>query len=249
MRTGRQARRRTVGTEGAMAESRWLTANEIALVQDIFGSTINTRNVAVVRRPSDSGGFAPWGSVRMGDSLYALDYIGSDRRNPVTLGRSPQLRGPLNNSVNLAHFFLHELVHVWQHFVGMPMAHARGQAGRQGRRLWRDAGRPDFGFGTNAPAKRFAIYDYEIVAAKPDLLDYNMEQQAEIVSDYFALTLWRRPIEFNDWIYNSQGRIVRPTQAQLRAVLGRFLADPAYPMQLHGKALWRVRAAFRALER
>lgn len=59
-----------------------------------------------------------------------------------------------------AHLFLHEMMHVWQHQRGM-MVRTRG-------------------------AFSWAV-DYSYVLDKLQLLDYGLEQQASIVSDYWLL--------------------------------------------------------------
>jgi hypothetical protein len=59
------------------------------------------------------------------------------------------------------HWFMHEMAHVWQHQLGYPV-------------LWRGAIRIGL------------RYDYE-VSPELRLCDFNMEAQAEVLADYFAL--------------------------------------------------------------
>ena len=85
--------------------------------------------------------------------------------------------------------FVHEMTHVWQWQTGVcvPLLAGAWQMLRTGFRYGR-------------------AYAYEADPAK-DLLDYNLEQQARIVEDWYA------------------GR----RDAAMAAVLRRFRKDPAYP--------------------
>jgi hypothetical protein len=64
------------------------------------------------------------------------------------------------------HWFVHEMAHVWQHQLGYPV-------------MWRGALRLGLS------------YDY---ALSPELrlCDFNMEAQAEVLADYFALAFQRK---------------------------------------------------------
>ena len=67
-----------------------------------------------------------------------------------------------------------------------------------------------------------AVYSYLIADSDSDLLDFNLEQQCEIIADYFALKLWKKQPS-NHWGYPVA------TEAQLKSVLSEFLKDPSYP--------------------
>lgn len=214
-----------------MAERRPLTANECKFVRHVFGSTIPLHNVEVVRRRYLSGGFTPLGSVNMGTGDYHADYIGPNMYTP-----------PGTPTFADAHLFLHELGHVWQHFTGMPMLVARLKATTQARRMVRDAGLPKVVSGMRMrPTYMFdATYNYD-PSAGPDLTDYTMEQQCDIIANYFALVMWKRAIPSNGWGYTVA------TQVQLEAILSNFLASPGYVMQ--DRPLWQARAKLRGLDR
>lgn len=82
------------------------------------------------------------------------------------------------------HWFMHEMAHVWQYQLGFPVL-LRG-------------------------AVRIGLsYDYQL-APQLRLCDFNMEAQAEVLADYFALT----------WLYGCG-------PGPYAEVLGEFLADPA----------------------
>ena len=92
-------------------------------------------------------------------------------------------------TLGLRAVFVHELTHVWQWQTGVcvPLMAGAWQMVRTGFRYGR-------------------AYAYEADPGK-DLLDYNLEQQARIVEDWYA------------------GR----RGGAMTAVLRRFLEDPAYP--------------------
>ena len=94
--------------------------------------------------------------------------------------------------------FIHEMTHVWQYQnkVLAPIVEAAKLNVK-------------YKFNYNA------AYAYAL-DAKKDLLDYNMEQQASIVQDYFLLK-------------NNVGRAVK--KPLFEAVLKNFIADPSYAKQ------------------
>lgn len=65
------------------------------------------------------------------------------------------------------HWFMHEMVHVWQHQLGYPVM-LRGAI------------------------RLFLRYDYELSVSKR-LHDYDMEAQGELLADYFSLRFLRSP--------------------------------------------------------
>jgi hypothetical protein len=71
------------------------------------------------------------------------------------------------------------------------------------------------------------------LSAAPDLLDYNIEQQGDIVADYYGKKLW----SFQTPLF--------PITAY-EAVLSRFLRDPLYARTRKG--LWKFRSAFRGVQ-
>jgi hypothetical protein len=118
--------------------------------------------------------------------------------------------------------FIHEMTHVWQHQnkVLNPMVEAVKLNFRH-----------KFNYG--------AAYAYAL-DAKKDLLEYNMEQQASIVEDYFVLRTEGRPSRYAH-AANKDGEA--KLRALYEAVLKNFLADPAYGR----KAAQDKKAAARSL--
>ncbi len=109
--------------------------------------------------------------------------------------------GPMTQS-----HFIHEMVHVWQ---------------LQNRIL-----DPIADFFKLSLKYRFdyaASYRYTL-KADCDLLDYNMEQQATIVQDYFLRSICGHN--------RDTGRCQNNDVALLQGVLARFLADPGYAKKL-----------------
>lgn len=104
---------------------------------------------------------------------------------------------PQKGRVDQQHLFMHEMMHVWQHQRGM-WVRMRGLV------------------------SRFADYSYSL--DKRDLLDYNLEQQASIVSDYWLLKAYG----FGTYSYLIYYRDYDPAEStydlmkKYERVLGRF---------------------------
>jgi len=215
---------RTTQGKVGMAFSRTLTRAEQSVCEHVFRGSIDRAfllAIEVVKR-SDRvvhGGFTPYGRMTVGASDYEDDYV-------VDFDSPPR--------VESAHFFLHEMCHIWQHLMGMHMVIQKARSQRQMRKLLRAAGLP-----LTKDNKYRAEYEYFIEADKPDLLDYAMEFQCEIIADYFANDLWGRPIPTRSAIG------FPPLASSLRSVLAKFLRDPAYARNEH--RFRRLRGGARSL--
>lgn len=206
---------------------RYLTQGERWLCRHVFGASIPTAHVEVMSRKSISGGFTPYGRINLDEGLYAQDFIGDDLLLPIE---------PLVG----VHHFLHEMAHSWQHFIGMMIVDSYRRAAKDARGVLSAQGlqrrnhtRADWG-----GLKFDAMYSYDITAGA-DLMDFTMEQQCEIIADYYALTLW-------SWRNPGSKHFGHPipTQPQLAAVLARFRVDPGYPRDL--RRMNELRAKHRA---
>jgi hypothetical protein len=134
---------------------RWrpLSAGEIAMVSLLFGDAIDTSRVRVFSRrylpylqPKNCA-MTPNGSIYFHHSCFLDDYAAAN------------LTGQ--------HWFMHEMVHVWQHQLGYPVR-LRG-------------------------AVRIALpYHYDLIE-DATLADYNMEAQGDLLADYFVLKFLQRP--------------------------------------------------------
>lgn len=132
---------------------RGLNPGEIQMASLLFGGAIDCARVRVHGRrylplvqPKNCA-MTPNGSIYFHPSCFLPDYAAGD---PHTI-----------------HWFMHEMVHVWQHQLGYPVR-LRG-------------------------AIRIGLsYRYEL---RPDatLADYNMEAQGDLLADYFALKYMRNP--------------------------------------------------------
>ena len=189
-----------------MAEERGLTTGERQLCEMIFRNSIPTGMVRVIKRTVGFGGFTPFHNINASEGSYEPDYIGADLLRPP--------------KASDAHWFVHELAHVWQYFVGMPKTPMffRGRRVARGV-LKRRTGSIDLDTYDGVAA----LYDYDIDRSGLDLLDFSLEFQAEIIADYFAWTLWSLPPDFRwtDW--------PKPTVNQLLDMLAEFSRDPSYP--------------------
>lgn len=213
---------------------RFLTRGEKWLSRHVFGHTIAVDNVQVISRPGISGGFTPYGRINLDPSFYADDFIGHKPPNNLFNPAEPLHR---------VHHFLHEMAHSWQHFVGMLIVDSYRKTGKAAREVLHAHGfyRKDFAMKAWGELMFRARYSYDITAGA-DLMDFTMEQQCEIIADYYAMTLW-------SWINLGSKHFghLYPTRLQLEAVLAQFRADPAYPRS--ASRMRELRARYRAVPR
>ncbi|HYD19638.1 MAG TPA: type IV secretion protein Rhs [Patescibacteria group bacterium] len=106
--------------------------------------------------------------------------------------------------------FIHEMTHVWQYQnkILAPIAEA-------------------VKLNLKHKFNYRAAYDYELEAGK-DLTDYNMEQQASIVQDHFAL---KREAGSEYWSNCQNAEYGAARMALYEQVLDKFLKDPSYARQ------------------
>jgi len=186
--------------------------------------------VEVISRQVLSGGFTPYGRINLDPVLYEADFIGTNLHHPVV---------PLHK----VHHFLHEMAHSWQHFAGMLIVDSYRRAAKDARDVLKGLGyrRRDYSLAAWRTLKFRSMYSYDITAGT-DLMDFTMEQQCEIIADYYALTLW----SYRDWHSKHFGH-PHPTAAQLGAVLSQFRRDSSYPRD--ARRMNELRARYRALPR
>jgi len=133
--------------------ARVLTPGEIAMASLLFGDAIDYARVRVHNRrylpllqPKNCA-MTPNGSIYFHHSCFLPDYAAADP--------------------SVMHWFMHEMVHVWQHQLGYPVR-LRG-------------------------AIRIGLpYDYDLHPGAT-LADYNMEAQGDLLADYFALKFMHKP--------------------------------------------------------
>lgn len=113
-------------------------------------------------------------------------------------------------------FFVHEMVHVWQYQNGILPAGVIGSAILET-------------IGTGGDYS--SIYPYVLDATR-DLTDYNLEQQAAIVEDYYRLTRLglqpRRATLPYSRTCGATRPAATPTRRLYETVLRKFLRDPTY---------------------
>ena len=133
--------------------ARTLTPGETKMVALLFGSAIDPARVRVHNRrylplvqPRNCA-MTPNGSIYFHHSCFLPDYSAGN--------------------ASAIHWFMHEMVHVWQHQLGYPVR-LRG-------------------------AIRIGLpYDYDLHPGAT-LADYNMEAQGDLLADYFALKFMHKP--------------------------------------------------------
>lgn len=167
-------------------EARPLRGGEALMASHLFGGSINYRRVKV-----HNGEFLPFG-LQPDDT--AMTPNGEIYFNPKRFKEDFS-----QSTFNDRHWFMHEMVHVWQHQLGYPVM-LRG-------------------------AIRIGVeYEYELDAAKK-LCDYNMEAQGDLLADYFALKVIKRPEVMAQKRYAG-------SLALYEQVLSDFLANPSDPKNL-----------------
>jgi hypothetical protein len=132
----------------AIKRARPLTEGEIAMARLIFGDAIDYSKVAVHNHgylpfglQRKNVAMAPNGKIYFGSRHFRDDFSCESNRNK--------------------HWFMHEMVHVWQHQLGYPVR-LRG-------------------------AIRIGLSYAYVLAADKRLGDFNMEAQGDLLADYFAL--------------------------------------------------------------
>jgi hypothetical protein len=94
------------------------------------------------------------------------------------------------------HTFIHEMVHVWQCQLGYNVRW-------HGLQRWK------------------LKYEYAL-SHDGRLCDYDMEQQGEIIADYFALSVLKDPTVVRDWVYADMERL-----PLFESVLQDFFKNPS----------------------
>lgn len=144
-------------------EPRWLTKGEIDKLKPIFGNSLDYTKVRIhkgqfIRGQRDNVAMTPVGAAYYPARIYRSDF--SD-----TLLKDTDW-----------HLFVHEMVHVWQHQrkQGYVLA-AAVKIAVQGGYEWDPA----------FPNHRIAYNYRHLVEKRKYLSEFNIEQQADIIADYF----------------------------------------------------------------
>lgn len=171
--------------------ARGLTPGEIALAQTLFKDAIDYTRVAI--HDTKYVFFQPHDSgMTPNGAIYA---VGRTTYSP------DYSREDLRDSRRRRGFFIHEMAHVWQYQLNVlrPIAAAMGEYCR-------------------CLGKYARTYRYELMRGK-DLLQYRIEQQAQIIQDYYLLAHSGQ---------REANEAAPGTMALYRAVLANFLNDPGY---------------------
>lgn len=144
-------------------ERRPLTDGEIALACLLFRDAIDYARVRIHARrympfqPKNCA-MTPNGSMYFHRSCFLDDYSQA--------------------TISGQHWFMHEMVHVWQHQLGYPVR-LRG-------------------------AVRIGLPYHYALSEDATLADYNMEAQGDLLADYFVLKFLRRPDAMRQRRYGNQ---------------------------------------------
>jgi len=183
---GRRVRPSSTDRKRATAGStdeRSLTPAEIEMAGRVFGRAIAYERVKVHR-----GSFFPFNLQREHTAVSPngeIYFLPDDYRSDYA--RSTDF---------FKHWFIHEMVHVWQYQLGYPV-------------MWRGAVRIGLS------------YRYELDARRT-LCDYNMEAQGDLIADYFAIKMLGNAGP----VHNRQPDGKPYPVADYERTLANFLADP-----------------------
>ncbi len=171
--------------ETSEGESRGLTSGEIDMAKLVFGGSVDYSTVKVHNGEYLWFGMQPDDTAMTpnGEMYFNPKHFKEDFSDPTSPGDQC--------------WFMHEMVHVWQHQLGYPVK-------------WRGAVRLGLS------------YEY-VLAADKRLCDYNMEAQGNILADYFALTFLRNVYAMRQANYRSDPNAA----TLFRTVLVEFLEDPS----------------------
>jgi hypothetical protein len=163
--------------------SRPMTAGEIAMSRLIFQDSVNYTRVKIHNEEY------LWFGLQ--DDETAMTPNGEMYFNPIKFKEDFSASNAVDNR-----WFIHEMVHVWQHQLGY-------NVWWNGWQRWR------------------LTYKYGLLD-ELRLGDYDMEQQGDIVADYFALSVLKRPEVVENRGYRDMTSI-----PLYEAVLQVFLKDPS----------------------
>jgi len=152
---------------------RSLTSGEIAICQKIFRDSINYKNVKVINSailPKQDVPVTPYGSPHYPDNLTGSDVYQSDFSNPKFKGNTNVGNGRDLTIVSRM-TSIHEMTHGWQYQKGLNLS-KRGIILQPLDRL--------------IPDSIYDAYSYQLKYGSK-FNDFNFEQQATIVSDYFRI--------------------------------------------------------------
>lgn len=162
---------------------RSMSAGEIAMSRLIFKDAVDYTKVKVHNEEylwfgwqDDDTAMTPNGEMYFNPIKFKEDFSAQD--------------------VSDRHWFIHEMVHVWQHQLGYDVWW-------NGWQRWR------------------LTYKHGLIEGAL-LGDYDMEQQGEIVADYFALAVLKAPRAVRNPLYQEPEALL-----MYSVVLADFLKDPA----------------------
>lgn len=198
------------------AKSRSLTAEEVALAKSVFGNAIRYGEVQIFKvdyAPLQDKNLviAPNGNIYPGKDVYRDNYaLASDK---------------------MKHLFIHEMGHVWQNHTGQwvktraVIAHTCGYLNDTNPYLYNI--HQTFGTKTVKVVGFDGKTVSNVVPVVSELSDYNVESQAEIFADYWALKIMGNPSLMNPKNFKTNigarrlDEVIRIYEKKIKAVIGR----------------------------
>lgn len=180
---------------------RVLSKDEVHMVQTVFGNAVDCEKVRIFYRPYlpfhlqlDNTAITPNGNIYFKSAKADSDFAAASQAHK--------------------HWFMHEMVHVWQYQLGYPvlckglLLHVLSCGGM---------------FYNPYAYRLQPLSSFSPSAARP-LHSFNMEQQADIIADYFALQNGYNGISLSAVKHIEQYGL-QAYQHMLQSTLAPFCAD------------------------
>ncbi|HBO38476.1 MAG TPA: hypothetical protein DD638_07410 [Pasteurellaceae bacterium] len=174
-------------------KGRLLTAGELALAKNIFKDSIDYSKVKIHR------GEYLWFGIQNNHTAMTPN---GEMYFPKNIYKKDYSDGDNFDK----HLFVHEMVHIWQYRLGYSVKSVGIWIGMKG------------GYGKGAPA-----YQYEhLLSTRKKLSEFNMEQQADIIADFFVGNIYQRNLNHTNQMIILADFIDNPNNNRLLPDTTRF---------------------------
>lgn len=185
--TNKLSNSKVIIQENNSLKHRSLTAGEISMCRKFFQNSIDYRRVKIINKailPKQDVPITPHGNPYYPDGLIGSNIYQDDFSNPKFKDNPIRTNGTdLRIKAKLT--FIHEMTHVWQHQKGLDLI-KRGVLLQSLDRI--------------TPDNLYDAYSYQL-KYDSKFNDFNFEQQATIIADYFGIISGFNEINFSRyWI-------------------------------------------------
>lgn len=176
-----------------------LTADEKTMLREVYRDSVDYSKMRIHH------------SALADAFLHVSNQTATTRGNVIFIETTPEKDNYASPKADyyMQYTLVHEVGHVWQGQMGL-MPNPVSMAALNFSRLF-------------PGGDRHTDYRYDVTAGR-DLLEYNIEQQASIITEFhFAAKQGMEPL------FNSRGSLTPQQMDGYRATLKNFIANPAYP--------------------